>query len=261
MTILKHYDQPVEFHKSLPGSTRIVIMKRDDGVPDGFEPPRGKTPKVRNARNEPIDDEVGKPTKKGNNMTYDRFAGFGDPITKRETTGDTDPFYRMIDRQALALQAQTGMSYASAFTKCYTDPSNRSIVDAATHEHIAKGLDDMYGYRLATPVRKAAPADPPEDDLDASRRGDPGSARAELHRRVGEHMKANPGLSYERAFTAIYLHPNNRSLKDRVDQESVMHARSLSPAARSFPPYSSPGHRGVNAASNVGREGSGGEDF
>jgi hypothetical protein len=262
--IIKHYDPPVEFHKSLPGSTRITLMKRyDDGIPDGYEPPkRKKVPQVRNARNEPIDDDVGKPAKKGNNMTYDRFAGFGDPITKREMTGDTAPFYRMIDRQALALQAQTGMSYASAFTKCYTDPSNRSIVDAATREHIAKGLDDMFGYRLATPVKKAgAPMDAVQDDLDASRRGDPGSARAELHRRVGDHMKANPGLSYERAFTAIYLHPNNRSLKDRVDMESVMHARSLSPQAKPFPRYSSPGHRGVNAASNVGREGKGGEDF
>jgi hypothetical protein len=79
MTIIKHYDQPVEFHKSMPGSTRITIMKRDDGVPDGYEPPkRKKVPQVRNARNEPIDDEVGKPAEKGNTMTdydYDTSRG------------------------------------------------------------------------------------------------------------------------------------------------------------------------------------------
>jgi hypothetical protein len=160
------------------------------------------------------------------------------------------------------LQAQTGESYASCFTKAYTDPSNRSIVDQIQYEHLAQSHDNMFGYRLATPVKKAAPADAVEDDLDASRRGDPGSARAELHRRVGDHMNANPGMSYERAFTAIYLHPNNRSLKDRVDQESVANARRLNPGAKPFPPYTSPGHaRPLQHASNRGYEGSGGEDY
>jgi hypothetical protein len=106
-------------------------------------------------------------------MTFDRFAGFGDhggmpleksmpakprkkpksrfadydgideegfiPNEKRETMSDVDnPFYEMIDRQALALQAQTGMSYASAFTKCYTDPTNKTIVDQVRYEHLAQ---------------------------------------------------------------------------------------------------------------------------
>jgi hypothetical protein len=231
-------------------------------------------------------------------MTFNRFAGYGDnggmsieksapakarkpklksrfandydgvdeegyiPNMKRETMSDTDnPFYKMIDRQALALQQQTGESYASCFTKCYTDPTNKTIVDQVQYEHLAQGFDSMFGYRLATPVTKAAPPDAVQDDVDPSARGDnPGPAHAELHRRVGDHMKANPGLSYERAFTHIYFHPNLRSLKQRVDMESELHARGLSPS-KPFPRYTSPGHRGVNAASNVGREGSGGEDF
>jgi hypothetical protein len=49
MTIIKkHYDPPVEFHKAMPGAKSIVIMKRyDDGVPEGFTPPkRRKIPKA-----------------------------------------------------------------------------------------------------------------------------------------------------------------------------------------------------------------------
>jgi hypothetical protein len=80
-----------------------------------------------------------------------------------------------------------------------------------------------------------------QDDVDPSRRGDnPGPAHAELHRLIGDRMKSDPSLSYERAFTAEYLHPNNRRLKDRVDQESVLHAQRLSPA----PPFPNYGHPG-----------------
>jgi hypothetical protein len=220
------------------------------GVP--FEKARPKKPKTtRFAGYAGVDEEGYIPNEKR------------ETITKSETTmSDADnPYYKMIDEEALALQQQTGMSYASCFAKAYTDPSNKTIVEKMQYEHLAKQHDVMFGNGLATPVKKAeAPADAVEDDLDASRRGDPGSARAELHRRVDEHMRDNPGLSYERAFTAIYLHPNNRSLKQRVDMESELHARSLS-GGKPFPRYTSPGHRGVNAASNIGREGSGGEDF
>ena len=63
---------------------------------------------------------------------------------------------------------------------------------------------------------KAAPADPKQDDIS------PGSADLELHSLVVARMKREPGLSYERAFTREYLHPDNRSLKDRVTAEGIL---------------------------------------
>jgi hypothetical protein len=243
-------------------------------------------------------------------------------------TVDRGPFFKMLDRQALALQAKTGLSYASAFTKVYTDPANATIRDNATYEHLAQGEDAICGTRLSLiPVAKAAPAyDPlakaaeaaehlgpahaklhsmavdhqrahsgmsyegayaylyskPENvslrnavkaehmrsTMSAHGGGElgkaapmdeieddvpPGSANQEIHQLVVTHMKANPALSYERAFTHVYLAPANRSLKSRYDQESDAHMRRLSPQVRPFPAYTSPGHEGE--ASNVGRSG------
>jgi hypothetical protein len=316
------YSTPQPFHKSLPGSTRICIMKRDDGIPDGYEPPKRKVPKVRNARNEHIDDDIGERAEKG--------------ITMSDNV-DRGPYYRMIESEARARQAITGETFQKAFTECYCDPSNAVIRNAATSEHLAQSHDNIFGTRLsAIPVAKAAPAydplrkaaeiaesygpahakmhslavdhqrahagqsyaaaysylythpqnvslrnavkdehmrattsgfdderldkaaalpmDPPQDDVV------PGSARQDLHELVVERMKRQPHLTYERAFVAEYLHPRNASLKQRYDQESVQHMRTFTPA-KPFPRYTSPGHSGVNAASNVGREGRGGEDF
>ena len=58
----------------------------------------------------------------------------------------------------------------------------------------------------------------------------------ELNERVVAHMKGNPALSYQQAFTREYLHPDNRSLKDRVDSESILRAQRLEPA-KPFPAY------------------------
>jgi hypothetical protein len=201
------YSEPIPFHKSMPGSTRIVIMKRDDGVPDGYEPPKRKTqPKVRNARNVPIDDEVGKLAEKGNNMT--------DNI-------DRGPYYKMLDRQALALQAQTGMSYESAFTKCYTDPSNKSIVDQARHEHLAQGQDAMFGYRTsAIPIAKAAPAyDPLRKATEIAESYGP--AHAKMHSMAIDHQRAHDGMSYQSAYAYLYAHPQNVGLREKVKAEHM----------------------------------------
>ena len=51
------------------------------------------------------------------------------------------PWHAMLDKQALALQAQSGDSYAKCFTKVYEDPANRAIREQATYEHLAQGED------------------------------------------------------------------------------------------------------------------------
>jgi hypothetical protein len=264
---------------------------------------------------------------------FDRFAGFGDhggvsiekaapvsrtakPINRKtrrddddddvinnvtipNSKGMTDPFAKMLDRQALAYQAQFGGSYEQAYTKIYCDPSNRSIVDAATTEHLAQDLDNMFGYQHSgthvgadvkkalanatleaqardraeitgetfaaaytaiytspenVALRKVAPPDPPQDS--------PGPAHDALNELIMARMKADPELSYQRAFTNEYTHPKNRSLKQRVDAESVMHAQRLA-SGKPFPSYGHPGDTagGGRVGHTVGREGRGGQDF
>jgi hypothetical protein len=106
----------------------------------------------------------------------------------------------MIDRQALALQAQTGESYASAFTKCYTDPSNKVIVDNARLEHLSQGHDAIYGTRFSMPPNagvKKALEDP--------------TLEAQARRRM-----ATTGETFAKAYSAIYTAPENIALRNGV---------------------------------------------
>jgi hypothetical protein len=93
------------------------------------------------------------------------------------------------------------------------------------------------------PAQKAAPPDPPQDS--------PGPAHDALNELIMARMKADPELSYQRAFTNEYTHPDNRSLKQRVDAESVIHAQARSPTP-AFPAYGNPGDR---THYNLGRSG------
>jgi hypothetical protein len=155
-------------------------------------------------------------------------SAHGTKLSSIPTQSSPADVHKIVDKLALERQSRTGETYAKAYTEIYCNPENVAL-------------------------RKAAPMDAVQDDVDPSKRGDnPGPAHAELHRLVGDRMKSDPTLSYERAFVAEYLHPNNRRLKDRVDQESVLHAQRLSPAP-AFPAYTAPGHSGE--ASNVGRSG------
>jgi hypothetical protein len=141
------------------------------------------------------------------------------------------PYHAILDKMALARLAQTGESYAKAFTEVYTDPANVTLRDGAQYDDLAKSFDAIYGTaKSLIPVVKAAAPDPSQDY--ASR----GPAHDELNERVVAHMKSNPALSYQQAFTREYTHPANRSLKDRVDAEGILRAQAREPA-RTFPAY------------------------
>jgi hypothetical protein len=158
----------------------------------------------------------------------------------------TDPFAKMLDRP---YQAQFGGSYEQAYTKIYTDPSNRSIVDAATSEHLAQGHDNMFGYQLSgTHVAKAAPPDPPQDEVS------PGPAHDRLGELIITRMRNEPNLSHAQAFTREYLHPGNLSLKQRYDLESEVHARRLA-SGKPFPAYGNPGDTAGSVGHTVGHSG------
>lgn len=142
----------------------------------------------------------------------------------------------MLDRMAHARQAITSESYAKAFTEVCTDPKNSAIRDGSKCDDLAKAFDSVHGTSKS--LVKAAPSpDAVQDDVS------PGPAHDALNRLVTARMKNEPSLSYAQAFTREYLHQDNRSLKSRVDAESILHAQRLAPA-RPFPAYTAPGHRG-----------------
>jgi hypothetical protein len=212
-----HYSEPVEFHKALPGAKSIVIWKRVDD--DGYTPavattakPKNPTkPKSRLARNVAIDDEIGEPSeaKKGITMTdYDYDTSRG-------------PWHAMIDRQALARQAQTGETYQKAYTECYCDPRNASIVNELKYEHLAKSHDVMFGTQLSSiPVAKAAPAyDPLRKAAELAEHLGP--AHAKLHSLAVDHQRAHGGMSYQQAYSHLYAKPENVGLRNAIKAEHM----------------------------------------
>jgi hypothetical protein len=197
------YLEPVPFHKFTPA---VAITAK---------PKNPTKPKVRNARNVAIDDEIGEPAEptKGMTMDYDTSRG---------------PYHAILDKMARARQAITGESYAKAFTETYVDPKNAAIRDGSKYDDLAKAFDSVYG--TAKSLVKAAPPDEVQDYVP------PSSGNDELDKLIITRMKNNPRLSYQQAFTTEYLAPANRSLKDRVDSESVMRMQRLEPAPP-FPAY------------------------
>jgi hypothetical protein len=162
-------------------------------------------------------------------MTYNRFSGYGDnggipiakftpavattakPINRKPKRDDdnddvvipadkrVDPFAKMLDRQALAHQAQFGGSYEQAYTKVYCDPSNRSIVDAARYEHLAKAYDAYDGGQrsmsnMAADIRKRV------DELT-------------LDKQARERAETT-GETFAKAYTEIYTAPENTALRN-----------------------------------------------
>jgi hypothetical protein len=135
-------------------------------------------------------------------------------------TVDRGPYYKMLDRQALARQQQTGQSYASAFTNVYEDPSNRAIVDQAQHEHLAKAHDVMFGTGLsAIPVQKQVSYDPLRKAAEVAEHLGP--SHAKLHSMALDHQRANPGMSYQSAYGYLYAKPENVSLREKIKNEHL----------------------------------------
>jgi hypothetical protein len=199
MTIIrKHYDPPVEFHKALPGARKLVIMKRVErqnvSTSGNFTPAEASTAKPKSMH-------------KGNNTMVD--------------TVDRGPYYRMIDRQALARQQQTGESYAKAFTECYTAPENIAIRDMAQYEHLAKSHDVMFGTKLSgIPVAKAAaPYDPLQKSAELAEIRGP--AHAKLHSMAIDYQRAHAGVSYSSAYSHEYVRPENASLREKIKNEHL----------------------------------------
>jgi hypothetical protein len=131
-----------------------------------------------------------------------------------------NPFYKMIDRQALARQQQTGESYAVAFTKCYEDPTNKVIVDNLKYEDQARSHDAIFGSRFsAIPAAKTAPYDPLQKSAEIAEQFGP--AHAKLHSMAVDHQRAHSGMSYEQAYSHLYSRMENAPLRDAIKAEHM----------------------------------------
>jgi hypothetical protein len=135
-------------------------------------------------------------------------------------TVDRGPYMKMLDKQALALQAQIGGSYEQAFTKVYCDPANASIRDAAQYEHLAKSHDVMFGTGLsAIPVAKKAPYDPLAKAAELAEHLGP--SHAKLHSLAVDHMRAHSGMSYQQAYSLLYSRMENEPLRNAIKAEHM----------------------------------------
>jgi hypothetical protein len=158
---------------------------------------------------------------------------------------DRGPYYKILDKLALARQAVTGESYAKAFTHVYTDPVNSALRDGAQYDDLAKQSDAIYGTsKSLVPVEKAAP---PLDPLQkaAEMAEILGPAHARLHSQAVDHQRAHSGMSYQQAYSYLYSRPENEPLRNAIKAEhmaatmrtlSIGEAQNLEPA-KPFPAY------------------------
>jgi hypothetical protein len=200
------YLEPVPFHKTM-GTHKLVIMKRID------DDDAGRVVNTNNGTTSMTDFE--KIIRDHESLVLD----FAKRQVDGEQTGlEKHDYLAAIENRAAKLRAD-GESKEQSFTK--------TIIEDEIGKLLFKALKRAPGSEV---VVKAAAPDPSEDYVS------PGPAHDELNERVVAHMKGNPALSYQQAFTREYTHPDNRSLKERVDAEGILRAQAREPA-KPFPAY------------------------
>jgi hypothetical protein len=117
---------------------------------------------------------------------------------------EKNEFYDAIMKRAEALRAD-GESPQQAFSKVITDETGR-LLDQATK--IAPGAE----------LKPAPHPAPPSPEAAAKLLG---PAHARLHSQAVDHQRANPRLSYEAAYSRMYTHPENASLRAEINREHL----------------------------------------
>jgi hypothetical protein len=144
------------------------------------------------------------------------------------------PAHAKMHSQAVDHQrANPRLSYEAAYSRMYTHADNAGLRAEINREHLGASMAAVRGHGELS--KAAAPPDPSQDYVDPNARTP--AAHAELDQLVVTRMKREPNLSYAQAFTREYLAPANRSLKDRVDSESIERMQRLE-SAPSFSAYS-----------------------
>jgi hypothetical protein len=200
------YSEPVPFHKALPGAESVVIWKRIPHV-HVAKPKRPVKPQVRLAKPDEDDDEMTR-------------IGKVDTMTQVVDVS-RGPYHAILDKMALARQAQTGESYAKAFTEVYTDPANVTLRDGAQYDHLAKAMDSIYGTaKSLVPVEKAAaPPDPLQKAAEVAEFLGP--AHAKMHSLAVDHQRAHSGMTYQQAYSHLYSRLENAQLREKIRAEHM----------------------------------------
>jgi hypothetical protein len=193
------YSEPVPFHKAMPGAESVVIWKRVPHV-HVAKPKRPVKPQVRFAKPDEDDDETAR-------------IGKADSMTQ-VVDPSRGPYHAILDKMALARQAQTGESYAKAFTEVYTDPANVALRDG--YDHLARSMDSIYGTtKSLVPEVKPAPQEAAKEPSFA------GPAHARLHSMAVDHQRAHSGMTYEGAYSYLYSKPENEALRNAIKAEHM----------------------------------------
>jgi hypothetical protein len=143
-------------------------------------------------------------------------------------------FYDAIVKRAGELRAD-GESKEQSFTK--------TIVEDETGRLLYQAMKIAPGAEVK-PVPQPAP---PSPEAAAQLLG---PAHARLHSQAVDHKRANPRLSYEVAYSRMYTHPENASLRAEINREHLgasmraVHGHGIDKAAAAPDPsqdYVSPG--------------------
>jgi hypothetical protein len=212
------YSEPVPFHKTM-GTRKLVIMKRidDDGV--------GNTNKGTVSMT-----DFAKIIRDHESLVLD----FAKRQVEGKRTGlEKHDYLAAIEGRAAKLRTD-GESPQQAFTKVITEDEAGKLLYKAMK--IAPGAE----------VKPAPQPAPPSREAEAKLLG---PAHAKMHSQAVDHQRANPRLSYEAAYSRMYTHPKNASLRAEINREHLgasmasLHGHGLGKAAPPDPSqdYVSPG--------------------
>jgi hypothetical protein len=187
------YSEPVPFHKTM-GTHKLVIMKRidDDGAVGAGNTNKGTT-SMTDFEKIIRDHEI---------LVLD----FAKRQIEGERTGlEKHDYLAAIEGRAAKLRAD-GESPQQAFTKVITD------------DEIGKLLFKALKRAPGSEVKPAPQPAPPSREAEAKLLG---PAHAKMHSQAIDHQRANPRLSYESAYSRMYAHPENASLRAEINREHL----------------------------------------
>jgi hypothetical protein len=118
---------------------------------------------------------------------------------------EKDAFYDAIVKRADDLRAD-GESHQQAFAKAITDDETGRLLYRAMK------------IALGSEVKPAPLPAPPSPEAEAKLLG---PAHAKMHSQAIDHQRANPRLSYEAAYSRMYTHVDNASLRAEINREHL----------------------------------------
>jgi hypothetical protein len=126
-------------------------------------------------------------------------------ISQGRSSLEKSEYYDAIVKRAEHLRAP-GESPQQSFAKTIVDDPEGQLLYKAMQ--IAPGAE----------VKPAPQPAPPSPEAAAQLLG---PAHAKMHSQAVDHQRANPRLSYEAAYSRMYTHPDNASLRAEINREHL----------------------------------------